>query len=183
MADVTKIYRGIAPRTVRVLELNGDHWKARELALRRDLRDHSSGFSWGYAGQGPTQLALAILADAIGPEDALRLYQLFKFRVIGPLPFDGGWELSLPDVLEHVRRIELDELRYQCRNRARSQLVRASWPMTPDQHEENIAMIRLHTGAPAHVAEGVYNEVLAELQEEMERAAEEAGGNLEEAER
>jgi hypothetical protein len=34
------------------------------LPLRCDLVNHSpTGFSWGYAGSGPAQLALAILAD------------------------------------------------------------------------------------------------------------------------
>ena len=38
--------------------LNGHH----------DIRNHSpSGFNWGYGGSGPAQLALAILADFLGP--------------------------------------------------------------------------------------------------------------------
>jgi len=59
-----------------------------ELDARRDLVNHSpTGFEWGYAGSGPAQLALAILADTMhamlaDPEDAdraaLGLYQRFK---------------------------------------------------------------------------------------------------------
>ncbi len=36
-----------------------------------ELRNHSpTGFNWGYAGSGPCQLALAILADHFGPAPA-----------------------------------------------------------------------------------------------------------------
>ncbi len=36
----------------------------RPLGPRLDLANHSpDGFSWGYGGSGPAQLALAILAD------------------------------------------------------------------------------------------------------------------------
>ena len=40
----------------------------RNLDLRLDLFNHSpTGFEWGYAGSGPAQLALALLADMLGP--------------------------------------------------------------------------------------------------------------------
>ena len=43
---------------------------------RLDLREHSmTGFEWGFAGSGPAQLALAILADTIGDEPALHVYR------------------------------------------------------------------------------------------------------------
>jgi Family of unknown function (DUF6166) len=47
---------------------------ARPLPLYLELRSHSpTGFEWGYAGSGPAQLALAILADHFGvPELATR---------------------------------------------------------------------------------------------------------------
>lgn len=37
-----------------------------------------AGFEFGYGGSGPAQLSLAILADALGPERAIDLYQRFK---------------------------------------------------------------------------------------------------------
>ena len=53
------------------------------LDLRLDLANHSpTGFSWGYDGSGPAQLALAILADCCGDEFALDNYQDFKREVI-----------------------------------------------------------------------------------------------------
>lgn len=50
-----------------------------ELPLRLDLRNHSpTGFEWGYGGSGPAQLALALLADAVGDAAALAYYQHYK---------------------------------------------------------------------------------------------------------
>src|SRR5438309_1179877 len=53
----------------------------RALPFRRDLRCHSPAeFEWGYGGQGPAQLALAILADHLGDDqEALNLYHRFKW--------------------------------------------------------------------------------------------------------
>ena len=50
--------------------------------------NHSpTGFSWGYAGSGPAQLALAVLLKAgVGEERAVRLHQLLKRDLIQNLP-------------------------------------------------------------------------------------------------
>lgn len=58
------------------------------------FRNHSpDGFSWGYQGSGPSQLALALLLEAMGWEDALMYYQEFKRDVISGLP---KHDFSLP---------------------------------------------------------------------------------------
>ena len=77
------------------------------LNLRLDLRNHSpSGPEWGYGGSGPAQLALALLADALGDDErAQRMYQDFKFRVVGRLPHDK-WELSQEDIVQTVAELE-----------------------------------------------------------------------------
>jgi len=60
------------------------------------LYNHSpDGFEWGYAGSGPSQLALAILADYLGHRDilpalALNHYQEFKRRFIATAPKEGA---------------------------------------------------------------------------------------------
>lgn len=63
------------------------------------LRSHAPlGFEWGYAGSGPSQLALAILLDFTGDEDvSLFLYQEFKRNLIAALPRDARWDLSNAD--------------------------------------------------------------------------------------
>lgn len=66
-----------------------------DLHPRLDLRNHSpTGFEWGYAGSGPAQLALAILADCYGDDDfALKHYQRFKQKVVQFFRREG-WEIS-----------------------------------------------------------------------------------------
>ena len=74
------------------------------LDSRYDLRNHSpTGFAWGYAGSGPAQLALAILADYFGAKSGGKaladvLYQSFKFAVIVVLPQGCNWKMSFEDV-------------------------------------------------------------------------------------
>ena len=76
---------------------------------RRDLRNHSpDGFEWGYAGSGPAQLSLALLADALGDDEkAQQFYQDFKFKVVGRLASDN-WELSQEDIRQSVAAIEAE---------------------------------------------------------------------------
>ena len=83
----------------------------RRLNPRRDLWNHSpSGFEWGYGGSGPAQLALAILADHLGDDqEALNLYQRFKWAVIAELP-GRGWTLTsqnIDQLLNNVQKAEL----------------------------------------------------------------------------
>lgn len=73
---------------------------------RLDLREHSSdGLAWGYAGSGPAQLALALLADALDDETALEHYQRFKRLVVAELP-DDGWRLSEADLREWLSEVD-----------------------------------------------------------------------------
>ena len=82
----------------------------RRLKPRQDLWNHSpSGFEWGYCGSGPAQLALAILADHCGnDQEALNLYQRFKWAVVTELPF-RHWTLEsdeIDQVLQTLRQRE-----------------------------------------------------------------------------
>ena len=74
------------------------------LPTRNDLRNHSpDGFEWGYTGSGPAQLAVAILAHAIGDDElAVRLYQQYKFQVIARLR-EESWSLDQQAVLDWVQ--------------------------------------------------------------------------------
>jgi len=65
------------------------------LKVRLELRNHSpTGFEWGYGGSGPSQLALALLADFTG-DDALALskYQEFKRTFIATIDGDT-WRMD-----------------------------------------------------------------------------------------
>jgi hypothetical protein len=61
---------------------------------RLDLKRLSpTGFEWTYEGNGPAQLALALLADHLGDDArALALYEAFMRSVVAEL--DNSWELS-----------------------------------------------------------------------------------------
>jgi hypothetical protein len=78
-----KRYEGARAFHMTAVMVNGQ-----PLDPRLDLRSHSPAeFEWGYGGSGPAQLALAILADHLGDDQqALNLYQHFKWAVIAELP-------------------------------------------------------------------------------------------------
>ena len=57
--------------------------------------NHSpDGFTWGYCGSGPTQLALAICLELLGKEEAMARYQNFKRNFIGGLPQGQDFEIE-----------------------------------------------------------------------------------------
>ena len=81
----------------------------RTLDPRLDLANHSpTGLSWGYAGSGPAQCALALLAHATDDNQrALKSYQRFKARVVARLP--NIWQLSRSQILNELKIIEAGE--------------------------------------------------------------------------
>ena len=70
----------------------------KKLDPRFDLKRLSpSGFEWTYEGNGPAQLALALLADHLGDDArALALYAAFMRAVVAEL--DNSWELTSADI-------------------------------------------------------------------------------------
>src|SRR4051794_36812440 len=65
---------------------------------RFDLRRFSPmGYEWTYEGDGPGQLALALLADHLGdPQRALALTETFMREVVARL--DNAWVLTAEDL-------------------------------------------------------------------------------------
>lgn len=95
----TKRYEGVRTPAGAVVVRVDAAGRVRPLPARLDLRSHSpSGLEWGYGGSGPAQLALAILADAVGSEAAQECYQKFKFEAVAGLAQDR-WELTREAVL------------------------------------------------------------------------------------
>lgn len=82
--------------------------EGRPLPLRLDLVNHSpTGFEWGYAGSGPAQLALALLAHATGnDEQAVAHHQAFKFAFVANWPRSQGWKITASEVRAWVTSIE-----------------------------------------------------------------------------
>jgi len=102
-----KTYEGHREGYVVIVTVNGH-----PLNPRLDLYNHSpTGFEWGYAGSGPAQLALAILADHLGDDqEALNLYQRFKWAIIVGLP-RRRWMLTsliIDQVLQNIRNREAE---------------------------------------------------------------------------
>ncbi len=84
-----KIYEGGRSLDGAVVTVDG-----RPLDPRFDIRRFSpAGFEWTYIGDGPRQLALAILADHLGEtERALTLTEAFMRAVVAEL--DNAWRLT-----------------------------------------------------------------------------------------
>jgi len=83
----------------------------RRLNPRLDLWNHSpTGFEWGYAGSGPAQLALAIVADHLGNDDqALNLYQRFKWTVVAELPH-REWILTSEEIDQILQKLREEDM-------------------------------------------------------------------------
>ena len=72
------------------------------------VRNHSpDGFSWGYGGSGPAQLALAILLEYMSKEDACNYYYDFKWRFVAQLPnSDFSVNLNLQKEIKNLTNYE-----------------------------------------------------------------------------
>lgn len=83
-----KNYSGV--RTFDGLKVTVDD---KELDPRFDLKTYShNSFEWSFEGREPSQLALAIIADATDDATALRLAEPFMRAIVAN--FDNEWELS-----------------------------------------------------------------------------------------
>lgn len=77
------------------------------LAMHTELRDFKSdGFEWGYEGSGPSQLALAILAEHRGPDDALRYFRHFMQTIIAEIESDE-WTLTSDDIEQRASEVTI----------------------------------------------------------------------------
>ena len=76
------------------------------LAPRFDIKRFSpAGFEWTYEGDGPRQLALALLADHLGdPARALALTDWFMHKVVAVL--DNAWQLTSEEIEVALRNAQ-----------------------------------------------------------------------------
>lgn len=93
-----KIYEGGRSLDGAVVTVDG-----MPLNPRFDLRRYSpAGFEWTYEGDGPRQLALALLADHLGDGDlALALTEKFMRDVVAEL--DNAWRLTGHEIAAAIR--------------------------------------------------------------------------------
>lgn len=128
-------YEGKRTKAGAAVYVIDDEGERHNLPKRLDLVRHSpTGLEWGYAGSGPAQLAVAILADHVrrrpedlslllaianadgygveatpekaptGDELAVMGHQRFKFAVVVSLPHDG-WALTTDEVHDAIARL------------------------------------------------------------------------------
>lgn len=93
MPDDVKLYRGDRTIDGCLVTVDGDM-----LPDALDIKAISpDGFEWSYEGEGPAQLALAILADHFGdPAQALAEHQAFMRNVVAN--FNNEWEMTSADI-------------------------------------------------------------------------------------
>ena len=93
-----KIYEGGRSLDGAVVTVDG-----KPLDPRFDIKKFSAaGYEWTYEGDGPNQLALAILADHLGdPRRALELTDRFMRAVVADL--DNAWRLTSEEVEAALR--------------------------------------------------------------------------------
>jgi hypothetical protein len=68
------------------------------------MRSACMGFEWGYKGQGPNCLAIALLLDCLGsPDDALKLYEQFAHEFCYGWPPGGDFKISSDEIEEWAK--------------------------------------------------------------------------------
>ena len=97
------VFRG--DRTIDGAEVTVDGTALDQRLALRTFTDH--GFEWSYEGDGPRQLALAILAQHLGDDaSALALAEDFMTRVVAN--FGNEWEMSATDIDAALANIRAD---------------------------------------------------------------------------
>ena len=82
--------------------------QVRFLNPKRDLANFSpDGLSWGYAGSGSAQLAIAMLMEVIGDWERVKvLWSRFHDHFVVKIPKDANWTADGADVLATALAIE-----------------------------------------------------------------------------
>lgn len=99
-----KLYEGflpkasdVGPRPVYVTDRPGNGGP-----LEHHIRHSPDGFSWGYSGSGPAELAMCILWDYFGAEPHAVLYQKFKEDCVAKWGHED-WTLSSDAIVSWLR--------------------------------------------------------------------------------
>src|SRR5689334_17473273 len=101
-----KTYIGTSDGMGSEVGVHTDNGLVYPLDPRFDLANHSpTGFSWGYWGSGPAQLALAILADhQLDDESALAMYHEFMRAMIAPLDQKKNFTIDGEEIDAWIKR-------------------------------------------------------------------------------
>ena len=99
MVDYNKVYKADRKNNGTQIVVIEPGLESRK--LNHICRHSPDGFEWGYGGSGPSDLALSILIDAVGPVLAEQYYQQFKWSFIANQPREG-FEIKLSEVLDFI---------------------------------------------------------------------------------
>jgi hypothetical protein len=120
---MSKTYEGrwLSPNEVSaqgecLVKVNG---KVLDPGASQKVYNHSpTGYSWGYGGSGPAQLALAILLDHFSKgatkgekyrqakQQALTFHQDFKVQVVACWPQEEGWSITTTEIDQVINQIK-----------------------------------------------------------------------------
>lgn len=102
---MSAVYRGIYDGRKAIVMVDGE-----TLNPRSDVRKFSTSFDWGSDSRESLQLAVAILAHAMGTSYAVGLWNSFHQKVIRELLPQVDWSMSQQDVRDAVAEIEAASL-------------------------------------------------------------------------
>lgn len=93
------LYVGVRDEGGLSVFLDGTMFSPRKSKL---VAQHARSFEWGCTGNGPAQLALAILIEECGPDEAGRRYLRFRRDVVSGLHTDR-WTFTSHDVQQWLQ--------------------------------------------------------------------------------
>ena len=111
-----KIYRGkrlgVSPDTCSDVSITVQQDDGTIKNLRHRVYHSPTGMNWGYAGSGPSDLALSILWDLYDTEPDMPFYMAFKHRFVAG--WKEEWEITESDIRGWVLSYSYKNGRPEC---------------------------------------------------------------------
>lgn len=97
------VYKGVRKTDEEIVTKNGSKLSPKP---SQEICNHSpDGFSWGYPGSGPAQLALALLYDVTGDKELSETYHhVFKWEHVNR--WEDTWEITDEEIKEWLEAVE-----------------------------------------------------------------------------
>jgi len=90
------------------------------LDLRHDIYNRSESFQWGYRGQGPHQLAIAILGEFLPRHEALFLAFKFEDDITSQHKQYSSWEIGEDEIISWIKNKEKEIIELNDKNKTYS---------------------------------------------------------------
>lgn len=79
--------------------------KGQPTPLHHHVYHSPTGFSWGYGGSGPSDLAMSILWDYLGKEPSSEVYQNFKWEFVAK--WKDEWAINSDEIETFLKGWEI----------------------------------------------------------------------------